>query len=156
GSGTVDRFIPTGAGSWLSKPITLGNGANSHPTGITVGPDGNIWVRESGQVEVINPSTLAIIKSIPMSGNFSITSRPEDKSVWVSTATTVVSIATETYTQTVYAVPSSVGGPVSVVANKTDHNVYFTNSGPGNGFGGTTPPYTVGAITINPASQPDH
>ena len=110
GSGTVDRFTPTGSGSWLPKPITLGGGANSNPTGITIGPDGNIWVVESGQVEVINPSTLAIIKSIPMSGNDSISSRPEDNSVWVTTSTSVVSIATGTYATTVYTMPSTMGG----------------------------------------------
>ncbi len=152
GSGTVDRFTPTGSGSWLSKPITL----SSNPSGITIGPDGNVWVVENGQVQVINPSTLAIIKSISISGDGSITSRPEDNSVWVTTSTSVVSIATGSYAQTTYTVPSTMGGPVSLVADKTDHNVYFMDSGPGNGFGGTTPPYTVGAITVNPASQPDH
>ena len=155
GSGTVDRFTPTGSGSWLSTPITLGGGSISFPTGITDGPDGNIWVVESGQVQVINPSTLAITKSIPISGTGSITPRPEDSSVWVTTSTSVVSIATGTYAQTTYTMPTTMGGPVSVVADQTDHNVYFTAPG-------TSPanlsyyPDAVGVITLNSASQPDH
>jgi streptogramin lyase len=158
GSGTVDRFTPTGSGSWLSTPITLDGGANSEPEGITIGPDGNVWVVEAGsaQVQVINPSTLAIIKSIPISVNGSITSQPEDNSVLITSSSSVVAIATGTYAQTTYTVPSTMGRPVAVVADETDHNVYFTNSGPGNGFGGTNPPYTLGAITVSPASQPDH
>jgi streptogramin lyase len=149
GSGTVDRFTPTGAGSWLSKPITLGSGTSSNPTGLTIGPDGNLWVVETGQVQVINPSTQTIIESIPLSGNGSIMSRPEDNRVWVTTSNSIVSIATGTYATTVYSIPSTMATPEAVVADETDHNVYFTATG-SNKY-----PNALGVIALNPASQPD-
>jgi hypothetical protein len=115
--------------------------ANSGPTGITAGPDGNLWFTNStqGQVGEINPSTHAISQfALPMNGfPLGITAGP-DGNLWFTEALAnkFGEINPSTHAVSEFAVPTplpSSGGPVPNlgpcgITAGPDGNLWFTEA----------------------------
>jgi virginiamycin B lyase len=131
----IGRFNPS-TDAFTEYPIptqvSLGwNGNSSYPTGITAGPDGNIWFTEmtAGKIGMINPTTGAIREfSLPDSQSEPtvITSGPNGNlwfTEWMSTNLGEINPTTGAITEIPLKTPGAEPGSIVTGA---DGNVYFT------------------------------
>ena len=106
--------------------------ASSWPTGITAGPDGNLWFTENvsgGKVGEINPTTHAVTEfPIPTtnSGPLGITAGP-DGNLWFTEGVTdkIGMINPTTHAITEFPVPTAKSGPDGITAGP-DGELWFT------------------------------
>src|SRR6266446_3734809 len=144
-------------------PITLTT-PNAMPYGVTVGPDGNVWVPEygTGNIAVITPSGTITEDptplpnpnptGLPKTGPSNITAGPDGK-LWF-TEYDVNQVASITTTGTVNEFPTSGTNPNAIAAGP-DGNIWFTELN-GNMIGKITPSgvlteYPVPTSTSNPS-----
>jgi streptogramin lyase len=154
-SGTI--FLTAG-----SQTLTASNGAvgaineftiptaNSQPTGITAGPDGNVWfVEQLGKkIGRITPSGTITEFPIPssISGPYGITAGPDGNVWFVEQYGNRVGKITPAGTITEYTVPTAGSQPTGITAGP-DGNLWFVEYS-GNKVGRITPSGTITEFPI--------
>jgi streptogramin lyase/uncharacterized protein YkwD len=113
--------------------------ANSAPSGITVGPDGNLWFTEYGGNKVAKITPAGAITEFAVNGNpFGITAGP-DGNLWFTetSGNKIGRITPDGSTVKEFPIPTSTSYPFGITVGP-DGNLWFTEYG-GNKIGRITP-----------------
>ena len=126
--------------------------AGSEPTGIALGPDGNLWFSEYGTSKIGKITTLGTVTeySLPSGSKPSdITPGPDGKLWFIESGTTKIGKITTSGTVTEY--PLASGAKINGIAAGPDGKIWFTNcaSSSNQSIGKIT---TSGAVTEYPLS----
>jgi virginiamycin B lyase len=123
-----DRWLPS-----VSIHEFGGLTAKSSPSGITSGPDGNLWFGEltSGKVGVINPTTHAVSEfSVPSGSSVKGITAGPDGNLWFTefSAGNIGEINPTTHAVNEFSTPTPKSQPVEITVGP-DGNLWFTESG---------------------------
>jgi streptogramin lyase len=154
-----DRCVLSGISSITEFPLSSPSG--NAISGITAGPDGNLWFTDKGgsDIGMINPTTHAIsLFPTPTAGAFprGITAGP-DGNLWFTedSANKIGEINPTTHAIAEFALPTNASGghvnyPYSITAGP-DGNLWFASTGTGQGAIGEISP-TTHAISYYPVN----
>jgi streptogramin lyase len=132
----------------VNKAFTIPSG--DHPSGLTLGPDNNVWFVESNHVGKITKTGVITEYALPTTGADSgAVTTGADGNLWFTAHTTrkIVKVTTGG-TVTEFSLPSSPQCYPTGIAKGPDGNVWFRCT---SNVGRIT---TAGVITLVPTSQP--
>jgi streptogramin lyase len=130
--GALAWLLPCGLAAQAVIEFPLG-GSNGQPTGITAGPDGNLWFIDwLGHIDRITPGGVVTKFPVPpLVGQASSIATGPDGALWVAEWTkNVIGRMTTAGVWTEFPTPTASSGPETIVAGP-DGAMWFTETGPG-------------------------